>query len=101
VICLICSIGIVQVKDYLLLFDLDPCLGQQLCPLFGPTIRQIESTFNSQRTGLEIETTHELDKIKWEYVAREFLHQVRFDTILDTNRVGAIFQSLQSGVRDS
>jgi hypothetical protein len=100
-VCMFCSIGIVQVKNYLLFFDLDPCVGQQLFLLFRPTISQMERTYNPSSTGLEMETTQEIERVKWEYVAREFLHQLRFDMILDTNRVGSMFQSLQSGMRTS
>jgi hypothetical protein len=97
---LLCSMGIVQLNNYLVLFDLDTRLGQTICTVFRETINQIERRYNRPRTGLEMETKQELDRIKWEYVARDFLHQVRFDVILDTNRVGSIFQSLQSGLRD-
>ena len=38
------------------------------------------------------------ERAKWEYVARSFLHNYRFDTVFAADRFGNFFQYIQSGL---
>jgi hypothetical protein len=47
----------------------------------------------------EIDTKIVQDRENWEYVAREFLHKYRFDTVFAADRFGTILQYIQSGMK--
>lgn len=59
-------------------------------------IDEIRKTYEDN-TLVEIETKQVLDKDAWEYTARQFLHEYRFDTVFAADRFGTILQSVQSG----
>jgi len=46
----------------------------------------------------DVETKQVQERETWEYVAREFLHRYRFDTVFAADRFGAILQYIQSGM---
>jgi hypothetical protein len=49
----------------------------------------------------DIDTKVVQDRENWEYVAREFLHKYRFDTVFAADRFGTIFQYIQAGMEGS
>ena len=59
-------------------------------------IEAIRETYENN-TLVEIETEQVLDKDAWEYTARQFLNEYRFDTVFAADRFGTIFQHVQSG----
>mmetsp|Transcript_22509 Transcript_22509/g.46731 ORF Transcript_22509/g.46731 Transcript_22509/m.46731 type:complete len:97 (+) Transcript_22509:434-724(+) len=44
-----------------------------------------------------VEATEVQDRETWEYVAREFVHRYRFDTVFQADRFGNIYHFIQSG----
>jgi hypothetical protein len=77
-------------------YNLDPCLGLSVCEPFRDRIEQIRKNFTNA-DAVPIDTPQELEREDWEYAAREFLHQYRFDTVFAADRFGSILQHLQSG----
>jgi hypothetical protein len=49
-------------------------------------------------TGTEIDTSQVLTLLAWDYTAREFLRENRFDLLLPRDRYSSLYHSLQSGV---
>jgi hypothetical protein len=43
----------------------------------------------------QFDTRQVQQRVTWEYVAREFLHKYRFDTVFAADRFGSILQYLQ------
>lgn len=93
----LCISFLSSIVEYGILFNSDPCLANNICEVFRLVIDEIYDSYAKSKTGLEIETPQQLDMIAWEYTAREFLHNYRFDVVLDVNRLGMIQQCIQSG----
>ena len=68
-----------------------------MCEPFRERIGQINNSFTKADSVVEIETTQKMEAEAWEYTAREFLHEYRFDTVFAADRFGTILQHLQSG----
>jgi hypothetical protein len=68
----------------------------QVCEPFRARIEHIKNTFTTT-DSIRIETTQKLEAEAWEYTARQFLHEYRFDTVFGADRFGTILQHLQSG----
>jgi hypothetical protein len=81
-------------------YNLDPCLGLSVCEPFRDRIEAIRKTFTNTEAA-PIDTPQKLEREEWEYTAREFLHQYRFDTVFAADRFGSILQHLQSGNKGS
>jgi hypothetical protein len=89
--------GIIGVLfEYFIRYHLDPCLGPSAIEPLQEQLDQMKRFFPNP-TGVEIETTQTLEKQAWEYTAREFLHEYRFDTVSAVDRFGSILQYLHSG----
>jgi hypothetical protein len=82
--------------EYTQRYQLDPKLGEFVC---GGFLDEIEKTRASFALPInDIETRQVQERRLWEYTAREFLHNYRFDTVFAANRFGNILQYLQSGI---
>ena len=68
----------------------------QVCEPFSARIEDIKKSYTTT-SSVEIETTQKLETEAWEYTARQFLHEYRFDTVFAADRFGTILQHLQSG----
>ena len=82
--------------EYRVRYDLVTRLGEYICEAFRDEIEEIYSILNKPMN--DIQTKQEQDRETWEYVAREFLHIYRFDTVFAADRFGTILQYLQSGM---
>lgn len=71
-------------------------LGEYICEAFREEIMLLHSKFSREQTTLKTVQSQERDA--WEYTAREFLHQYRFDVIFGGDRLGSILQYIQSGL---
>lgn len=69
----------------------------QVCEPFRDRINELKTAFTKDRNDTTFENDVELEKEAWEYTAREFLHQYRFDTVFAADRFGTILQHIQSG----
>lgn len=82
--------------EYVVRYNLDPNLGPYICESFRD---EIEVMFKILSLPInDIDAKQVQDRETWEYVAREFLHKYRFDTVFAADRFGAIFQYIQSGM---
>ena len=82
--------------EYSVQYDQSSSVGAHICEAFRP---EIESMYTLLSVPLnKVETKQEQERRVWEYVAREFLHKYRFDTVFSADRFGSILQYLQSGI---
>jgi len=92
------SVLFLYIVEYTSLYNLDPKLGEYISVAFDSELQEMK-----QRLTLHDKTkpTPVNERIAYEYVARQFLHRYRFDTILLINRFGSILQYIQSGLQRS
>jgi len=88
------------VIEYSLRYNLSPKLGEYLCESFKIEIGNMKDTYTKSIWRNDVKTDQEQDKTLWEYVAREFLHRYRFDTLFGADRFGNIMQYLQTGLNE-
>lgn len=82
--------------EYRVRYDLTPRLGEFVCEAFRDEIELMYQVL--EKPTNDIETKQQQEKETWEYVAREFLHKYRFDTVFAADRFGSILQYIQSGM---
>jgi hypothetical protein len=70
---------------------------RQVCEPFRAQIEELKASYTKQSQEITLENDVELETEAWEYTAREFLDQYRFDTVFAADRFGTILQHLQSG----
>eukprot|EP00957_Ditylum_brightwellii_P211571 15366330-Ditylum_brightwellii.AAC.1 len=87
--------------NLVLLYKLEPSAAKDVCRSFWGTLLQKYADFNIGRSDKSIASPALEDRESWEYVAREFLTETRFDTVLGANRFNAVMQAIQSGDSDS
>lgn len=79
-------------------YGLDPQLGPLVLEPFMDEIQTLKQRFVDPRAGgVGVETPQNVEREVWEYTAREFIHQYRFDAVFSSDRFGPIFQYLQAG----
>jgi hypothetical protein len=85
--------------EFVVRYNLDPCLGEVICEPFREQILNLKASFNPRGGRAGIETIQSLEAEAWEYTAREFLSSngYRFDTVFAADRFGSIVQYIQSG----
>ena len=82
--------------EYVIRYNLSPDLGQFVCEAFR---EDLESRFKVlSLPENKIDTKQAQERKTWEYVARDFLHQYRFDTVFAADRFGSILQYIQGGM---
>jgi len=82
--------------EYFIRYKFDPRLGEYLSESFREEIAELHNAFSMKLTNINTNQEQELNT--WEYVAREFLHDHRFDTVFAADRFSALFNFLQSGL---
>jgi hypothetical protein len=80
--------------EYVVRYNLSTELGRFVCNLFRKEISEIHKDMSKPTNN--IDTKHVQDLETWEYTARQFLHEWRFDTVFAANRFGQILQYIQS-----
>jgi hypothetical protein len=85
--------------EFVVRYNLDPCLGEVVCEPFREQILKLKASFSSREGRAGIDTIQSLEAEAWEYTAREFLssNAYRFDTVFAADRFGSIVQYIQSG----
>jgi len=83
--------------EYRVRYNLDPKLGEYICESFREEIEQTYKTLELKQSN-DVDTKQVQERENWEYTAREFLHQYRFDAVFAADRFGSILQYLQSGM---
>ena len=79
-------------------YGLDPQLGPLVLEPFMDEIQALKQRFVDPRAGgVGVETKENVEREVWEYTAREFIHQYRFDAVFSSDRFGPIFQYLEAG----
>lgn len=86
------------VVEYVIRYNLSPRLPKIIVESFRDEVNGLYWTF--RRPWNDIETKQVQERVTWEYVAREFLHKYRFDTVFAADRFGSILQYLQSGTEE-
>ena len=84
------------VVEYVVRYSLSPNLPASLVESFRDELNALYWEFHVPWN--DVETKQVQERTTWEYVAREFLHIYRLDTVFAADRVGAILQKIQSGM---
>jgi hypothetical protein len=84
------------VVEYGIRYKLPTQLGPFVCSLFQEEIDECFQSMQSIWRRNRVDSQHMHDVITWEYAARLFLHQYRFDTVFAADRFGQILQCLQA-----
>jgi hypothetical protein len=94
-----CAIGstiFFFIVEYVVRYNLSPKLGEYVCEAFRDEIETMYKVLSKPINSIDTKQVQERET--WEYVAREFLHKYRFDTVFAADRFGSIFQYIQSGM---
>ena len=84
------------VVEYVVRYRLSPRLGEFIGEAFR---EEIEEMYEKLSVPLnDIDSKQVQERHTWEYVARDFLHKYRFDTVFAADRFGTILQYIQSGM---
>lgn len=83
--------------EYVIRYNLPPTLGEFVCEAFREEIESIYKVLSIPEN--DIDTKQAQERTTWEYVAREFLHKHRFDTVFAADRFGIILQYIQGGMK--
>jgi hypothetical protein len=84
------------IVEYVVRYNLSPKLPVSVVESFRDEVNAIYWIMHKEWN--DIDTKHVQETITWEYVAREFLHKYRFDTVFAADRFGSIFHYIQSGM---
>ena len=84
------------VVEYGVRYNLSPTLPVSVVESFRDELNTLYWEF--RQPWNDIQTKQVQERTTWEYVAREFLHVYRFDTVFAADRFGAILQYIQSGM---
>jgi hypothetical protein len=84
------------IVEYVVRYNLSPKLGEYVCEAFRDEIENMYTALSVPNN--DINTKQVQEREAWEYVAREFLHKYRFDTVFAADRFGSILQYLQNGM---
>ena len=85
------------VVEYVVRYNLPVDLGPFICRLFESEIWQSFDKTAIPPLGC-LDTPKKMERDHWEYAARDFLHDYRFDTVFAADRFGQILQSIQGGL---
>jgi hypothetical protein len=84
------------IVEYRVRYNLSPKLGEYVCEAFRGEIEGMFKVLSLPINDIDPKAVQERET--WEYVAREFLHKYRFDTVFAADRFGSILQYIQSGM---
>jgi len=91
------GIGLSLFVDFVMLYHLDPSVGKDICRSYWGALVTKHNQYQRGHDKYSVQSPAILDRNSWEYTAREFLTETRFDTVLGADRFNAIMQSIQSG----
>jgi len=83
--------------EYKVRYNLPSKLGEFVCEGFRDELEELYEQFSLPVNNVQTKQVQERET--WEYVAREFLHRYRFDTVFAADRFGTILQYIQSGLQ--
>jgi len=83
--------------EYVVRYNLSPKLGEFVCEAFREELEELFEALSVPENT--IDTKQAQQRKTWEYVARDFLHQYRFDTVFAADRFGSILQYIQGGLK--
>lgn len=98
VITAIASTFLFLVVEYHIRYNLPPMLGPFVCECFHDEIQTMYNKFSANTNSNSKKEKDEADHETYEYIAREFLHEYRFDTVFAADRFGMILQYIQGGM---
>lgn len=81
--------------EYSLRYNFSPRMGEFVTRAFVDELVWLYDEMSIARNDIEPLRVQEDET--WEFVAREFLHRYRFDTVLQADRYGSILGCIQSG----
>lgn len=85
--------------EYVVRYNLPVDLGPFVCRMFEAEIRDAyEKTAGPESV---IQTPKKNERDHWEFAARVFLHEYRFDSVFAADRFGQILQTIQGGLDDN
>jgi hypothetical protein len=85
--------------EFIIRYNLDPCLGEAVWESYLSNIQATKKSYSTSSIEVAFETPQKLEAEAWEYTARDFLHQYRFDTVFAADRFGSLLQHIQSGTQ--
>lgn len=85
------------IVEYVVRYNLSPKLGEFVCECFRDEIENMHKVLSEPWNSTDPMQVQ--DRETWEYVAREFLHRYRFDTVFAADRFGSILQYIQGGMQ--
>uniref|UniRef100_A0A7S2ETP3 Uncharacterized protein n=1 Tax=Ditylum brightwellii TaxID=49249 RepID=A0A7S2ETP3_9STRA len=91
------SIFLQLIANLGMLYNVEPSAGIDVCSAFWGTLTKKHRLFSLGRSEKSVMSPALEDRESWEYVAREFLTETRFDTVLGADRFNAVMQAIQSG----
>jgi hypothetical protein len=83
--------------EYIVRYNLPPKLGEFVCEAFREELETTYKVLSIRQNS--IDTKQAQERKTWEYVARDFLHRYRFDTVFAADRFGSILQYIQGGCK--
>lgn len=83
--------------EFVVRYNLSPQLGEYVCEAFREEINSLYQVLSVPENSIEPKQVQK--QRTWEYVARDFLHTYRFDTVFAADRFGAILQYIQAGMK--
>ena len=84
------------IVEFVVRYGLNPKLGEYVCEAFREEIESMYKALTLPENDIAPKEVQE--KETWEYVAREFLHKYRFDTVFAADRFGSVLQYVQGGM---
>jgi hypothetical protein len=87
---------LVVILEFAVRYNLPPALGHFVCEPFRTEIEEIHGQVACPPNNIDPDMLR--NREAWEYTARAFLHEYRFDTVFAADRFGTILQYLQSGM---
>jgi hypothetical protein len=88
------------VVEFRVRYSVDPELGRAVCAPFAESIGRIHAAFARTEADVHVDAPQKVAAEDWEYTARQFLHEFRFDTVFAADRFGTVLQHLHSGNKD-
>jgi hypothetical protein len=82
--------------EYKVRYNLSPKLGEFVCESFREEIEALRTVLSLPMNDIDAKQVQQRET--WEYVAREFLHRYRFDSVFAADRFGSILQYIQGGM---
>jgi hypothetical protein len=83
--------------EFVIRYNLSPQLGEYICEAFREEINSLYQVLAVPENSIQPKQVQQQET--WDYVARDFLHTYRFDTVFAADRFGSILQYIQAGMK--